>query len=742
MNNPESQPEVDNSKNSLTLQSLLASLSDVQSVDETANLELIDLPMGEILFEQGDVGHSVYLLVAGVLGVKVRHEDGSETVIDKLAPGALVGEMALISGRPRTATVYSIVDCGLLRITRSQFEEMVAQDKAGASALSEALTPRWQRLQLAAVLRDLFGEIDTPTLHALQGKLEWRHLSNGDLLFEQGDKADGMYIVINGRLRIVHSDSEGRSHTLNEIASGETVGEYALLTEEKRSATVLAIRETDVVRIDPGDFEQLVKQYPMLIRAVTRIIVERQQRQLKRTSKSKTAASNFAVVLASPDIDGHAFAAELSDKLNNFGNTFYLTAAKFDELYGQSGAAQLPVDDPSDPAIVAWLAEQDAKYQHVLFVCDYQWSEWTSRCLSQADRVLIVADPSGDPSLGAVENQLGQLKAHLRSDLIFLHSVETERPKGTASWLEEREVVECFHIRPELISDWGKLARLLTGRANALVLSGGGARGFAHLGVYRALNEMAIPIDYVGGVSIGALVSLTIATGMPYERAAALANQFAGSSGWTDYTLPLTSLMASKKVTTTVQDVCGDIQLEDTWLPYFCISTNLTTAEQVVHRRGTAWRAVRASLAIPGVFTPVIEDDEVLVDGGVMDNFPVDVMAKLSDSIHIIGVTLSTHQIRKVNYDFDAHISGWKILRSRLNPFSNRLRSPSLVGTILRTLDINSVNRSRETALMADLIIRPEVRKWGFLDFASYKEIEQAGYEAAYDLLQDWPDNG
>ena len=407
-------------------------------------------------------------------------------------------------------------------------------------------------------------------------------------------------------------------------------------------------------------------------------------------------------------------------------------------MYGQSGAAQLPVSDPSDPAIVAWLAEQEANYQHILFVCDYQWSEWTNRCLSQADRVLILADPNGDPTPAAVENKLRQLTAHLRTDLVFLHTMQTERPQGTAAWFKGRDVVECFHIRYERQSDQARLSRLLTGRANALVFSGGGARGFAHLGVFRALNELAIPIDYVGGVSIGALISLTIAAGKSYEETAALAKEFSGSDGWTDYTLPITSLMSSKRVTDTVRNVCGDIQLEDTWLPYFCVSTNLTTAEQVLHRRGPAWRAVRASLAIPGVFTPVIENDEVLVDGGVMDNFPVDVMAKLSESIHIIGVSVSTHQIRKVDYNFDTHISGWRILRSRINPFSKRLRSPSLVGTILRTLDINSVHKSRETTLLADVIIKPEVRKWGFLDFASYKEIEEAGYDAASEILRDW----
>lgn len=738
MNEQESKPEANVTSPSLSLRTLLASLNDIQDVEEVANLELIELPMGQVLFEQGEDGDSMYLLIAGALGVRVRHDDGSETVIDKLAPGALVGEMALISGRPRTATVYSLIDSGLLRITRSQFEAMVDQDESGTDALSEALAPRWQRLQLAEVLRSLFGDLDTPALHALQSKLEWRHLSNGDVLFEQGDEADGMYIVLNGRLRIILSDSEGKTRSLNEIASGETVGEYALLTDEKRSATILAIRETDVVRISPEDFEQLIKQYPKLLGTVTRIIVERQQRQLKGNGRRSIAANNFALVLANPKIDGQAFAADLTEKLGKHGPALYLTSAKFDELYGQSGTAQLVVDDPSNPAIVAWLAEQEAKFHYILFVCDQEWSEWTSRCLSQADRILILADPASAPSPGEVESKCGQMPAHLRTDLVFLHSEETKSPQGTAKWLESREVTESFRIRRKTSSDLERLARLLTGKANALVLSGGGARGFAHLGVFRAMEELAIPIDYVGGVSIGALISFTIAAGKSLEEMAILADEFGASNGWSDYTLPFTSLMSSKRVTNTVRNICGDIQLEDTWLPYFCVSTNLTTAEQVVHRRGPAWRAVRASMAIPGVFTPVIEDDEVLVDGGVMDNFPVDVMCSLSESDHIIGVSLSTHQIRKVNYNFDTNISGWKILRSRLNPFARSLRSPSLVGTILRTLDINSVHRSRETAMLADIIIRPDVRKWGFLEFASYKEIEQAGYLMALKDLQVW----
>lgn len=81
--------------------------------------------------------------------------------------------------------------------------------------------------------------------------------------------------------------------------------------------------------------------------------------------------------------------------------------------------------------------------------------------------------------------------------------------------------------------------------------------------------------------------------------------------------------------------------IEDLWTPFFCVSANLSEATPVVHARGPLWQAARTSMSIPGVFSPVMADGDILVDGGVLNNFPVDIMANLSGSQHLIGINVS-----------------------------------------------------------------------------------------------------
>jgi predicted acylesterase/phospholipase RssA len=535
----------------------------------------------------------------------------------------------------------------------------------------------------------VFGELDTASLHALQRQMEWQHHSNGSVIFRQGDEADGMYIIINGRLRVVVTSPDGEDRVISEVGPGETVGEYAVLTEDIRSATVHAVRETNLAKISQPVFRNLVREYPELLGKIARIIVERQQRTLA---------------------------------LAQFGTTVVLSDQEFDERYGKEGVSKTAFDDAVNPAIVAWMDDLEANNDFVIYVGGCEHAIWEKRCIGQADRVLIIADPTGDPAPSAVEQLLGQL----------------EVPLGTSAWLDQRQVHTHHHVRRGDRQHMGRLARRLSGHAVALVLSGGGARGFAQLGVYRAMLELGIPVDYVGGSSFGGLMAGLIARNLSYDELMGLADKFASSRRIFDYTLPFTALLTSKKVTQICQEVFGDLLIEDLWFPFFCVSSNLSRAEPVVHQRGAVWRAVRASLAIPGVFAPVIEDDEVLVDGGVMDNFPIELMVKLSESDRVIGVHASPHQESARQWDYDTSISGWRILYYKVNPFVRPLRSPSLMGTILRAQEVNSAYQAKSTQSLVDLLLRLDMREFGFLDFDDYKAIAEAGYAAAFDALREW----
>jgi len=221
-----------------------------------------------------------------------------------------------------------------------------------------------------------------------------------------------------------------------------------------------------------------------------------------------------------------------------------------------------------------------------------------------------------------------------------------------------------------------------------------------------------------------------------------LSKRFANPKDLFDRTLPLTSIMASEKVTKFTQNLFGDLLIEDQWIPFFCVASNLTTAEQVVFQCGPIWRAVRSSLPIPGVFTPVMDNGDTIVDGGVIDNFPARLMAGYCESDCIIGVNVSPFKDKKRNYDFDTSISGWRILFSRINPFAKSLRSPSLTGVILRSIEINSVQRAREDESYVDLMIYPDVKQFGITEYDKFEAIAQIGYEAALGPLREWKEKG
>lgn len=618
------------------------------------------------------------------------------------------------------------------------FEDVSVTENRGLVDGDGTVTHRWHRLQFTQVLVSLFGEMEISQLHQLQEQLEWHHLSNGDLLFRQDDPSDGMYIVLNGRLRYTVVNQNGETVATGEVGPGETIGEFALITDEQRSATVFAVRETNLVKITPERFHRFAQEYPQMMGQLTRIIVKRQQRDLKQTKPSAPERLTLAIVPTGATVDAARFAEALAVALTPIGATLALDAAAFNACAGHEEAAQTAPDATNNPVIVALLDELEANQKYLLYVTDPHPSNWTNRCLGQADRVLLLADPHHDPQPGAIETQLAQFDVPLRMELVLWHAPETERPQGTAVWLNQRQIHTHHHVRQGDADHMARLARRLTGHAVGLVLSGGAARGFAHLGVQRALEELNIPIDYIGATSMGAVIGASI---LLYETNAMMMSQavnFADPRKLFDRTLPLTSIMSSRKVTHFTKRHFGNHQIEDQWIPFFCVASNLTTAEPVIYQRGPIWHAVRASLAIPGVFTPVIADGDVIVDGAVMDNFPVSTLADLCESDRIIGVNVSPYQEKKRYYDFETNISGWRVFFSRLNPFAKSLRAPSLLGTIMRAVEINSVRRAKDEEALMDVMICPDVQKFKSTAYDQYEAIALAGYEAALTPLTAW----
>lgn len=696
--------------------------------------EPITIRAGEVLFNQGDEGDQMYALVAGMLGVRIRHADGRETEIDRLAPGALFGEMAAQGGGRRTATIYAVVDSAVMPVNPG------SAMMAGVALDVDELDARWQRLQLAEILARVLGPLSAVELHTLQNELTWRHLAGGEVLLRQGDAPDGMYIIVNGRLRAGVELPDGTQELRNEMGAGETVGEYALLTDRPRGATVYAARESNVVHMPTATFDRLARENPMLMRHIAQLVIEREATPPHRAPAERP--QSIAVVPASATVDARRFAEELAAALSLLGTTTLLDAAGFDERFGTPGAAQTERTDPAHLAIVAWLDELERANRFVVFVTEQEPTAWTRRALDHVDRVLVVADPAGDPAPGPVEQLLAGRELPLRTDLALWHPAGTAWPSGTAAWLDARAVatrpVEAhYHVRRDTPAHMARLARRLAGEAVGLVFSGGGALAYADMGVFQAMQELAIPIDYVGGASMGAITAGAVACEMSLDEMAAGA-AYTAETGVFDPTLPLAALNRSENVTRITQHLFGSHNIEDLWLPYFCVSTSLSLAERVIHRRGPLWRAIRASMAIPGVFLPVVEDGNVLIDGGIIDNFPAGLMATLSGSPRIIGIHVSPYKVRLREYDYDTSLSGWKLLASRLNPFSRSLRAPSLAYMMMRAAELNGVRLGREDEALVDLLITPDVSGFRNTDYDAWEAIARTGYDAAFQPLRRW----
>lgn len=704
-----------------------------------AEPERICLSQGETLFEQGDRGDSMYLLLQGRLCVRLRHADGSEMVLAELEAGAIVGEMALLTGQARTATVSALADTELVRCPREGFERLAAAYPEELGGFVETITHRLRELKLATVLKALLGEIDLAALHELEAELKWQRLTHGQVLFRQGDPGEAMYIVVSGRLQVFVTLADGSERVLGEVAAGETVGEWGLLTGEAHAATVRAIRETHIVRLTEAGFLRLMERYPQAMMRITRIVIQRQQRVLRAQPVERSRALSLALIPAGEDVPMAEFAHELARGLAQFGPVLQLDRATLDRMYGKQGAAEAAHSDPTSLVLAAWLTEQEARYRYILHVADPAWSPWTERCLHQADRLLIVGQGHGSPAPGPIERAIRSLGITTRTELVLLHRKEVVRPTGTSLWLAQRQVHTHHHVRLGEEMHYQRLARRLTGRAVGLVLSGGSAQGLAHAGVFRALEELGIVVDLIGGTSMGSLMGGLYATGRDY---ASIANnvvaRFANPKQLFDYTLPFVALMSSRKLTRVIRALFLDLRIEDLWLPFFCVSSSLSRAEPVIHQTGPIWEGVRASCAIPGVFTPFLLDGQVLVDGGPMNNFPVDIMRELYEAAAVIGVHFDRPVESAEAYQFGPSVSGWQVLWRRINPFVEPMRVPSIAHTLVRCQHINSLYHVRATESLADLLVQPEMLGFSGMDYASYESIIDAGYQAARASLARW----
>jgi lysophospholipid hydrolase len=296
-------------------------------------------------------------------------------------------------------------------------------------------------------------------------------------------------------------------------------------------------------------------------------------------------------------------------------------------------------------------------------------------------------------------------------------------------------------------SDFSRLSRRLLSRSIGLVLGGGGAKGLAHVGVIRALEEAGIPIDMVGGTSIGAFVSGLYARENDHVSVFGRTKSIctAMASTWRtilDLTYPITAMTTGNEFNRGIWGAFGDSQIEDCWLPYFAVTTNITYSREEVHQQGYIWRYVRASMSLSGYLPPICDNGSMLMDGGYLNNVPADVIRKLGAQVIIAVDVGGLYSTAPVTYGDS--LSGWWLLLYRLNPFGkNYGQIPPLSEIQGRLAYASSVSKLEEiTRLEGVHYMVPEVQKYGLMEFHRFAEIEKVGYDYMKAQIQKWSEDG
>lgn len=570
-------------------------------------------------------------------------------------------------------------------------------------------------------------------------QLESRELKGGEWLFKEGDAGDSLYFLVRGRLQAwIGANSQNSNHNptlLGEIVPGESVGEVGLISGEARSAGVQAIRDSLLIRIDRTRFESLAKQHPALLTRLAANV----GRMLQKSNSASSAASRSLKTITLLPLTGSAqvlkYCDQFAEELSKQPSTLVVSA----ETLAGSGApvSSLAANGELTEPLRHWLSDQEDHYSFVLYRCTPGENAWTRFAVRQSDIVLMVADANDDPAGTAWEPE-GQTTGNVsvgRRALILLQD-DRFAISDTARWLKNRQLNFHLHMEKGRKADVQRAVRVVRGTATGLVLGGGAARGLAALGVIKALDEAGVEIDWVGGTSIGSIMAAGVATGWDPDLATARAREsFKGGKPFSDFTIPVISLLRGNRMKRLLKTHL-DFQIEDLPLPYYCVSTNLGRGIKNIHERGSLVDAIRASAALPGVLPPAVVNGELAIDGAVLNNLPVDIM-KQKPVGQVIAVDFTAPVPSQVDYPETP--SPWAVLRGRWLPFSRRYRVPGLTSIILKATEAGTQEEVRRNGAMADLLIDPQVRRFGMTDVKSFDQIVQAGYERASELLENWP---
>ncbi|KAG9256441.1 uncharacterized protein F5Z01DRAFT_510521 [Emericellopsis atlantica] len=808
------------------------------------DVEIVYFPKGSVLVDQGERAPGLYYVVDGFLDIGTTSTNDPHNLFASSSsgppsgtpstPDLAVGDMfpALAQsetirekreaenfGHARRRSITLVKPGGLAGYiggvsSYRSFIDVVAKTDVYVGFLPRAALERIvdrYPIILLTMAKRLTHILPRLILH-IDFALEWVQVNAGQVIFHDADESDAIYIVLNGRLRLVEDKKDGGMVVRAEYGQGESVGELEVLTETARAGTLHAIRDTELVKFPRTLFNSLAQEHPNITIKISKIIASRMRAAVDdplnhqgkeggsaAVASQRKSTMNLRTVAILPVTTGVPvveFGNRLMNALTQVGPPNGATSLNQAGILKHLGKHAF--NKMGKLRLAQYLADLEEKYGLVVYVADTNVnSPWTQTCIAQADSILLVGLAEGSPAIGEYERFMLGMKSTARKTLVLLHAERYSPPGLTRSWLRNRVWINGghFHIQmafrmnelpvhppskklgqalkarvqvlqaeiqkytsrkvhhtayysPDMPfkSDFHRLARRLCGKSIGLVLGGGGARGISQIGIIRALEEAGIPIDIVGGTSIGSFVGALYARHADVVPMFGFAKKFAGrmASLWRfalDLTYPSASYTTGHEFNRGIFKAFGDTQIEDFWLEYYCNTTNISKSRVEFHTSGYAWRYIRASMSLAGLLPPLCDEGSMLLDGGYVDNLTVSHMKALGiDIIFAVDVGAIDDDTPQTYGD---SLSGMWAFFNRWNPFSTHPNPPTLAEIQGRLAYVSSVDALERAKTMPGCIyMRPPIDDYGTLEFGKFDEIYRVGHKYGEDFLQTMRENG
>jgi len=628
--------------------------------------------------------------------------------------------------------------------------------------------------------------------------------NKGDIICQQGAPADAFYALVSGRVYSYSINPAGHKEDVDFILRGMQFGIISTLTGENHSRTYEAINDSVVIKINKDSFSQLLRSTPQLAVALSQSLSQRIRSHVTHTkntqestiiavyapvqgSGSSTYATNLALSLKE-QTDKKILLLSLSSDKNEERVDLVDIAGDHHSILNTISKGVLTVDllsvkfDPQNTTLMGKISQFISApvndYNYIVLDLPNEMDDVVMKTLTQSDVIHLVSIDN-EKDLDTTRHVIDKLSEHLKEKFhaervqVIISGVNNDNrldPQEIKKILNYDVFLFLPHLKPteftykkvipgfafvevEPKSEYAQTIRRLSRQISkvmiGLVLGGGAALGMAHIGIIRVLEREGIPIDVVVGSSMGALIASIWSIGNSAQELEKYGREFESKSGMLkvfDPIMPIAGLVGGEGIRQWLKSKLGNKTFHDSKIPLRVVIYDLFHRKEIVVSDGLLIDAVRKSIAIPGVIKPVMEGRQMIIDGGVLNPLPTNVLADMGvKKIIAVNVLQSPEEVdwsqkkedEKLIKCFDIPFSKhpFKFIGFRLGRFMSNIFTPNIADIIVRTLQATEFVIAEQSAKQADVLIHPDLRGIQWFELYEVDQLIKRGEEAAQKAL-------